>query len=71
MRQSTGQVVPFPFERVRRSPSTQANGPEGAQILLFLGVRYERRDERDIGSDAPPKTRGRAGQRPSRRQRRA
>jgi hypothetical protein len=69
MRQSTGVIVPFPSERVRRVASTQASGQEGAEILLFIGVRYERQIDAD--TDAPVKRRGRNGARVSRRQRRA
>ncbi len=50
-----GQVVPIRTAARRRS---QAPKPEGsAQILFFLGVRYQRHEE---DSDAPPK-RSRAG----------
>ncbi|MGU3536310.1 hypothetical protein [Methylobacterium sp. A54F] len=45
-----GQVVPFPAgRRSRRGPAEAGS----AEILLFLGVRYERLDAREPAADAP------------------
>jgi hypothetical protein len=41
-----GEIVGFnPRAGLRRSP--EPPGPQGAQILFFLGVRYERHQENE------------------------
>lgn len=37
------RVLPFPAERVRRTPPEGGSTP--GVVLLFTGVRYERHDE--------------------------
>lgn len=59
-----GEIVPF---RCESRPRAAAAAPEGpAQILFFLGVRYERHDDESGG----PQKRNPPGASPRRQRRR-
>ena len=54
-----GLIVPFPMRQVCASARQEGleldeilEGRESAEILLFTGVRYERRDDRQEGDQS-------------------
>jgi hypothetical protein len=58
-----GVVIPWPKPEHRtRANETQAGGPRG-ELLLFLGVRYERHDDDRSRSERPDDARPARGAR--------
>jgi hypothetical protein len=48
-----GIVIPWPVQAPSSARASRTDGAAGGEIILFLGVRYERHAEREAPESAP------------------